>query len=249
MALEALLGGVAGVVQLATLAGVVVTQPFVETVRFLEPGVAPQHDAVGAPLPCHLLDLTDEPPPEPATAGGIVRDMGAPSLPVDGAVVATEIMANERRTIQSARPPATLGPEETPPMSRRSSFPTPPPAFGRAPRLGIQGPLVALLALLAVACGAGSEQREAASEPAQAATDVDPATRARAEAVLARADAADGTVDPVVEKCSGCNLHMSGKPEQTVAVLGYELHQCSATCKERFEKAPVESVLAMRIDD
>ena len=54
-------------------------------------------------------------------------------------------------------------------------------------------------------------------------------------AVLAAADAEDGTVDHVVEKCVVCSMAMPGDPTQTVTLGDYELHMCSALCTEAFE--------------
>ena len=59
-----------------------------------------------------------------------------------------------------------------------------------------------------------------------------------AASVLAAADAHDGTVDHVVSECAGCALGMKGDPAHAVSHEGYEMHFCSASCKEHFEAEP-----------
>jgi YHS domain-containing protein len=54
-------------------------------------------------------------------------------------------------------------------------------------------------------------------------------------AVLAAADAHDGTVDHVVSECTGCGLAMAGDAANSVTHEGYELHFCSESCKSNFE--------------
>jgi YHS domain-containing protein len=57
---------------------------------------------------------------------------------------------------------------------------------------------------------------------------------------LASADAADGTTDKIVSKCSTCALRMDGKAENELKLEGYTLHFCSASCKETCEKDPMK---------
>jgi hypothetical protein len=62
-------------------------------------------------------------------------------------------------------------------------------------------------------------------------------------AILAKADAADGSVDTTVSKCAGCKLNMEGHPEHVVTAHGYTLQFCSDECKER--SAPtIDTVIA-----
>ena len=63
------------------------------------------------------------------------------------------------------------------------------------------------------------------------------ATEAEA-AKLKAADAADGTADRVVAKCAVCGLAMDGTPDHVSLYAGYELHFCSAECKETFDQDP-----------
>lgn len=65
--------------------------------------------------------------------------------------------------------------------------------------------------------------------------------------VLAKADAADGVEDKVVNKCLTCSLGMEGKAEQTSTFGPYELHLCSAACKKRFDADPEKAVLAVTL--
>jgi YHS domain-containing protein len=55
---------------------------------------------------------------------------------------------------------------------------------------------------------------------------------------LQAADAADGTNDHVVAKCAVCGLVMDGTSEHVSRYAGYELHFCSAECKETFDHDP-----------
>ena len=64
-------------------------------------------------------------------------------------------------------------------------------------------------------------------------------------AKLAAADAADGHVDKVIEKCVTCKLEMDGKPEYAVTVGDYSVQLCSATCEGVFEKDPAKALLAL----
>lgn len=68
-------------------------------------------------------------------------------------------------------------------------------------------------------------------------------------AVLAKADAADGTVDKVVSKCVTCMLGMEGKPEFAAAWGEYTVHLCSAECKETFTKDPEKALLALKFPE
>jgi len=82
-------------------------------------------------------------------------------------------------------------------------------------------------AMLLLACGRGPG-------PAPGA-----ATATEAEAgKLQAADAADGTNDRIVAKCAVCKLAMEGTTEHVSRYAGYELHFCSAECKETFDHDP-----------
>ena len=98
-----------------------------------------------------------------------------------------------------------------------------------------------VFALTLAACG-GSEPAPAAPEaaaPEAAAFTPDDATLK----ILADADAADGAVDHVVSQCASCQLHMAGDPARASKVGDYEVHLCSAACKDRFDGDP-KGVLA-----
>ena len=82
-------------------------------------------------------------------------------------------------------------------------------------------------AVILGACGRG----------AGPAPDATGATEAEA-GKLQGADAADGTNDHVVVKCVVCGLTMDGTSEHVSRYAGYELHFCSAECKETFDHDP-----------
>ena len=69
-------------------------------------------------------------------------------------------------------------------------------------------------------CG-GGEPRGVALQPAE-------------EAILAQADATDGSADKVVANCAGCQLQMAGKAEHAITAGAYAMHFCSENCKTRF---------------
>jgi hypothetical protein len=68
---------------------------------------------------------------------------------------------------------------------------------------------------------------------------------AAASALLAKADAEDGTEDKVVTKCAVCSLHMDGSEEYEVKAGEYSLHMCSASCKSHFESDPKAGMAAI----
>ncbi|MBP1598907.1 MAG: hypothetical protein H6Q05_4284 [Acidobacteria bacterium] len=68
-------------------------------------------------------------------------------------------------------------------------------------------------------------------------------------AVLAKADAADGTVDKVVSKCVTCMLGMDGNPENSAAYGEYSVHLCSKDCRETFVKDPEKALLALKFPE
>lgn len=90
---------------------------------------------------------------------------------------------------------------------------------------------VLVVGALAMACGSPAER------VAPPAPSVDRA------AVLAKADAADGTSDHVVSNCAVCALDMEGSSDHTASLSGYTLHFCSAECRETFQHNP-DAVLA-----
>lgn len=91
-----------------------------------------------------------------------------------------------------------------------------------------------------VACGEKAQEVKA-----RAPVEVGP----ELEAILARADLADGTEDHVVSKCPGCSLAMEGKAEHASEVGEYALHFCSDSCRDRFEANPTEVLLALELPE
>ena len=66
---------------------------------------------------------------------------------------------------------------------------------------------------------------------------------------LAKADAADGTVDKVVSKCVTCMLGMEGKAEFATAWGDYTVRLCSVECKETFTRDPEKALLALKFPE
>lgn len=87
---------------------------------------------------------------------------------------------------------------------------------------------VPVLLALAAAC----EEKPAPAAPAAAPLD------AKTLSGLAASDKADGKEDKVVHKCPSCMLKMEGAKEHQVHVGDYEVHACSAECKEIIGKDP-----------
>jgi Fe-S oxidoreductase len=77
-------------------------------------------------------------------------------------------------------------------------------------------------AVVLAGCG-GGEPRGVTLQPAE-------------EAILAQADAVDGTADKVVANCAGCQLQMAGKAEHALTAGSYAMHFCSENCKTRFSE-------------
>ncbi len=103
--------------------------------------------------------------------------------------------------------------------------------------------IVALLWLCVLALAAcGRVEAPATSD--KSATPAAPSEAALA--ALARADAADGTVDKVVSKCVMCSLSMDGSPEHAASYGGYSVHLCSAECYEAFLKDPEGALRALK---
>jgi YHS domain-containing protein len=82
-------------------------------------------------------------------------------------------------------------------------------------------------------------------KPAESSADVDAAVIAK----LASADALDGETDKVVAKCAACALRMDGSADLALNHAGYAMHFCSDGCKQRFEKDPVDEILAMDVPE
>ena len=93
-------------------------------------------------------------------------------------------------------------------------------ARSQRPRV-MSGCFVVFVGAVALAgCGRG-EPRSVTLQPAE-------------EAILARADAVDGTADKVVANCAGCQLQMAGKADHALTAGSYAMHFCSENCKTRF---------------
>jgi len=68
-------------------------------------------------------------------------------------------------------------------------------------------------------------------------------------AKLAKADLLDGTEDDVVHRCAGCRFGMDGDEKNAVTVGKYQMHFCSAGCRDRFAKDVTGNTLALVIPD
>jgi len=111
---------------------------------------------------------------------------------------------------------------------------------------------IALLTLLGGCAGGdyGASRDEAAPDDAAPSGLETPAVldlTVEAQAVLAKADIADGAEDHVVAKCPGCNLAMEGSADHAAHVGDYELHFCSEDCSRRFQEDTNASILALAI--
>ncbi len=93
------------------------------------------------------------------------------------------------------------------------------------------------MALALAACG-GTATTEGEATPSDAAYVLTDAH----EAVLAAADAHDGTVDHVVSECASCGLGMPGDAAHAVTVGEYQVHMCSDSCKTMFEGSTGETL-------
>jgi len=106
--------------------------------------------------------------------------------------------------------------------------------------------VIATLGLWSALLWTGCTRTEA---PVAAKDTSRPAPGAAAMAVLAKADAADGTVDKIVSKCVMCGLEMKGNPGHAVTLGEYKVHSCSAACAEAFGKDPEPALLALKIPE
>ncbi len=103
---------------------------------------------------------------------------------------------------------------------------------------------VAVLVYLLVACFAmGCVTAKAPDAPQKKGLAAPPS--AASLAILAKADARDGSVDKVVSKCVTCRLVMEGSPEYSVNYGGYAVHLCSEECKKAFSEDPEKALQAL----
>lgn len=118
----------------------------------------------------------------------------------------------------------------------------------RFPRLVCSWCVIAtsVLVLALTGCESG-DQTPSPSDAAETAAVVQPSPASLA--VLAKADAVDGTTDKVISMCLTCNLGMLGSADQVAKVGEYELHLCSAECKAHFDEAPEKALLAVKIPE
>lgn len=100
-------------------------------------------------------------------------------------------------------------------------------------------------------CSKGSNESTTAKISATATsppiTAASPALPTEVAAMLAKADALDGTTDHVVSKCGMCALRMPGSDTYTTALGEYALHFCSDDCKKSFDEDATEAVLAFNV--
>jgi YHS domain-containing protein len=128
--------------------------------------------------------------------------------------------------------------------------------FARASWIG----LVLFCLILTVGCG-GYESGDTAAEPSEETTVATEAVEEEAApelaieipapmaemvgAVLAKADAYDGTTDQIIANCPGCALAMEGNPDHALHIAGHELHFCSEDCKAQFAENAMENLIAL----
>ncbi len=103
---------------------------------------------------------------------------------------------------------------------------------------------IAFLMLAVAGCEGGNKEAPAPSGDPEI-TAVAPQPSAAGLAILAKADAVDGTTDKVVSMCIKCNLGMMGSADHVATLGDSQLHLCSAECKAGFEKAPEKELLSV----
>jgi hypothetical protein len=103
----------------------------------------------------------------------------------------------------------------------------------------ILAPMV--LALSLFGCSPTGDDTAPAKTPGSPSAD--------ALAVLAKADAVDGTTDKVVSKCVTCALGMDGSADHAVTVGNYKLHLCSDACKKKFDTDSEKALLALKVPE
>ena len=108
---------------------------------------------------------------------------------------------------------------------------------------------IAVIALLMAILFAGCSRGQEPSASAPAADSASGAPSQQALGLLAKADAADGTADKILNKCVICMLGMDGSPEHSASYGGYQLHFCSEHCKETFTRNPEQSLLALEFPE
>lgn len=104
--------------------------------------------------------------------------------------------------------------------------------------------LTASLLLAFAACG-GSDTAVVTPPTKPAATPIGPEVLA----VLAKADAKDGSVDHVVHKCAGCSLGMDGENTFPLKVQDYTMHFCKQGCLDKFQPDPAKAIMTLKIKD
>ena len=67
-------------------------------------------------------------------------------------------------------------------------------------------------------------------------------------AQLKKADLLDGKEDKVVTKCAACSLGMDGSTDHKNELHGYEMHYCSAKCKEAYDKDGEHLLMELEIE-
>jgi hypothetical protein len=90
-------------------------------------------------------------------------------------------------------------------------------------------------------------KKEQAPVPPVVAKQAPVALSATAQQRLAAADRADGKADKVVDKCIMCGLSMKGSEKHRASVEGYQVHLCSAHCKEAFSADPNKALLDLEL--
>ena len=117
--------------------------------------------------------------------------------------------------------------------------------------VGIVG-LVSLMTLVAiVGCRkeSGPADTPKLADAPKLSDTPDPAQSAEVIAKLVKADLVDGTEDKVVHRCASCRLGMDGDEKNALTVGEYQMHFCSADCKDRFAKDPSANILALAIPE
>jgi len=112
---------------------------------------------------------------------------------------------------------------------------------------------IACLVGVVAVCGCRKDKGPAPSETVKADENqqgtAQPAENPQVIAMLAKADLVDGTEDHVVHRCAGCRLGMDGDEKNALAVGDYQMHFCSAGCRDRYAQDVTAKTLALVIPE
>lgn len=110
--------------------------------------------------------------------------------------------------------------------------------------------LMAGFLVVTVGCREDGSSAETKATPENRTTvQIDPASLDQVQAILAKADAYDGTTNKHVSKCAACALGMDGNTEHAMKVAGYKMLFCTEGCRESFTADAAKSILALNVPE